>query len=1259
MTNSDAEQEEYDASVNDEGDGILPAGDLIEGDAFEFGDDVGFGDLGGFGDGDGGFGGFGDAGDRSGVKDSNDWRYEGNPIKTFFFSPLHLVRYVFTDITEDTPKKEEWKDILKVLNVINNIAIVTAIIIMAIGLKTPQSSPLFQLIAGAVMYTLTTLILVFVYKEDTALIKFLRNIFRKLFKNGEESLESENDDMFDMLAESDDDVEFSSDGSGFSFGALGDLEETESEFGDDDEEEYEIDDSEDDDEDEPYNVLRDSPISTGSDEDFGNDLLEVFAKNSKNFGKEIGNRLDIIKSFSDYLIQNSRNFGTWKKPRERGIEYNNISYALYKSFVSINNRFGQAESEDKMYVVDIKKSPLLYRIELSLPNYFSEKKLQSNVKVIEDILKESEDDTNVSVLISTFQGNYVIKLLRLDSKELVSFGDILRFKDDVKGYVALDMIADDDYGLPLLLGLQNNENPYVLDMEANTSGVIVGGSGSGKSWTTFEMMMNFIVTNDYNNVNFIVLDQKNAPFWNTFAKLPHVLGYHHDPQDYLTILQEVEEERKRRQVFLQEVGSEDMRGYRKRLRKQGKYDKLKEVPLMFLVVDEITSTMLQMKETDEELFKSISSLLGQISAQGRSAGIRILSIGQRSTYDSIPKILMANSSFKFGMKMEVQNDFNTMFGDEVQKYKTPDTIGMGLSKTNGVTTLQMIKTLTVGGNSDEQMMMLIRAMAFEWQRRAYGVDNVRDMPSMYNFKHAYNRDRFYDKSIKEMQEGRILDPTIINEGYEVIFPSDENKEEGYKIKQAQERMKAEEEQKKRQEQLEKEKKAEQTEWVDDIMPDVFSGEEEESTFDSFTDETDETEELAETDTNTEFTGYENYQETEEYQNPLQIGDFTGNGEKQETEKEELVEEESSLSWDDFDSDSDEEGFFMFDEDDDDEEIDSKTEYETSKQDTSNEQETNHFNSLENENTLDRNESKNIENVEQSETGEINYIEDDGNDVGSHGELSLEDLINGGEDERNIIENDSEDFSEVVGEVSETPPEIAKNMLKTSDFTDKGTTSQEVHQTPHTNETVPLMDVLAYGKNEIEKEKAEEQAQKEKQREREIKEQQEKERKQKEYDEKIKEQERRLRELEERNKELERIQQEKELKEKEAKILEKQKEQEKREKELQEQKARNKEIEKIEEKQQEEITSTKPIPKPTPKQETDTGITMEFEAPIKKEIQEPDISIKKYIAKYGKAEGFNIYMEVEKLNEIYKERTIQQALETMKIIESDGYYVVRM
>ncbi|MFV1457570.1 hypothetical protein, partial [Bacillus mycoides] len=240
--------------------------------------------------------------------------------------------------------------------------------------------------------------------------------------------------------------------------------------------------------------------------------------------------------------------------------------------------------------------------------------------------------------------------------------------------------------------------------------------------------------------------------------MPHVLGYHYDINTFLEVLLEVEEERKRRQELMTQYGAEDLKGLRKSLRKKGDYETMKKFPLLIVIMDEITATMLEYEERDDDkaMYMSVRNIMGTITTKGRSAGVRLLTIGQRSIDKSVPKTVMANSSFKFGMRMDAMSDFTTMFGKDVEKIKKPNMMGMGLSSTFDYSGMFMLKTLTLGGANNEQMLSLIRVVALDWLRRSSGVSDLTALPEGMNMPKTFNRNEYVAKSIQELREGRIL-----------------------------------------------------------------------------------------------------------------------------------------------------------------------------------------------------------------------------------------------------------------------------------------------------------------------------------------------------------------------------------------------------------------------------------------------------------------------------------------------------------------------
>ena len=542
---------------------------------------------------------------------------------------------------------------------------------------------------------------------------------------------------------------------------------------DEDEEE---DDPDDDDEenDEIERLFPTSPISVLSDSEFDETLLKVFKDGNKYKGRDLHTRAELVKSFAPYMVSNDSKFAKWKDITPKSTEYLNIAFTIYKALVDIDNKFEIKNKKDseKLTIMSMRRTPLLYKIEIKLPAYFKANRVKLETKKFENVLKKSAEDTEVACLISSYDDLIVIKFIRFDNQGLISLGDILRYKseDDDAKPVINSFISDK--GIPILAGLRNNEFPYMFDLEGNTSGNIVGGSGSGKSWLTFLFMMNMLISNSPDDLQFVILDAKNATIWQQFAKTPHVLGYHTDIFKYKDFLAEIEAERSKRQQMLADLQVEDWKTLREDLRAEQNWAELKKYPTVIVVINEITYTMSEYANLDDkkEYYNSIKNSLGSLSAVVRSAGIRLLTIGQRSIDSSIPKTLMANASMKFGMKMNAQNDFGIMFGKDVDACRKPSKSGEGLMLVEGSGNIDYIKTLTPGGAKQQQIQKLIRVIALDWTRRTIGngVDYSKVTSTMSDtFKECFNRDGFYKQSLRDLEKGFILNGLNPNHGYEV------------------------------------------------------------------------------------------------------------------------------------------------------------------------------------------------------------------------------------------------------------------------------------------------------------------------------------------------------------------------------------------------------------------------------------------------------------------------------------------------------------
>ena len=734
-----------------------------------------FGDL---SSGDNSFGGFGDAfsdtfsqGSMSNKKNFNTFENDSS-FSLFLKSPIYLSDYVFKDliykenagdgeVQKFNLKLDHAKDFFKYIGYSGLFLASTSLISLMLGTNSLHT-PILGLSVGFASI---------LGGEYFNWKYFNQGIVSKYYPNENPSANKPIEDIENPEMGEEGAFDFNEGVSNFSFDDF-DTESapTISLFDDEDEEdEFDYDSEDTDNSDVGVKILPESNVETNDDYEFNRGLIKEFLKNEKYTGRYLETRKETLDSFAGLLLNNDKNFSKWLVEKERSSKFNNISYTIFKALSSINKTFAKDETS-KLTVLSVQYSPLIYKVEVKLPaNYFDESTIKRNIKVFENFLKSNAADTEVLSMVSVSGDSFIFRFLRLDYNGLISIGDILRYKDDgVKG-TSYQQMTDPKLGTPMLVGLRDNEYPHVIDLEANTAMAIVGGSGSGKSWLTYELGTNIVTTNDYNEVNFIVLDMKNAPFWQSFARMPHVIGYHApdgdlgiSDEDYLElalkISSEVVQECSRRQTYLNKIEMEDAKEVREYCKKNRKYDDLKKLPLLIFCIDEITSTLGAYQSYDKEKYDAFRNNLNIISQKGRSAGVRLLTVGQRAIDTSLPKNVRANTTILFGMKMTATSDFTTLFdkSKEVENMTKPSGKGQGIVTSEDHLGYHSLKTLTPGGRNNSQIRSLLRVIAFDWVRRAKGRDDLFQPPFETNFKYAYNRPLFLEKTYGELREGKIF-----------------------------------------------------------------------------------------------------------------------------------------------------------------------------------------------------------------------------------------------------------------------------------------------------------------------------------------------------------------------------------------------------------------------------------------------------------------------------------------------------------------------
>lgn len=319
----------------------------------------------------------------------------------------------------------------------------------------------------------------------------------------------------------------------------------------------------------------------------------------------------------------------------------------------------------------------------------------------ENLTVPMEKIGNRKELLESFRG-YLLS----GGENFTSLGDVLNSTEDISKVT--------EEGEPLLVGLYKEGKPVVVDLSEYTSAVIVGGSGSGKSWLAYSLMMGLFTTNDYEDLAVGILDVKANPIWDAFAEYPHVVKHSTDSLEYVEVLRGLLNEQQERQKLLNDLNLADIQEYHKVVRESGGKN---EMPQILVVVDEITAVMVELENTNEELHEEFVGLLGEITQKGRSAGIHLLVVGQRASERSIPKAVLANSSLKIALKLTDEEEYETLLGAEVKEQPKPERAGEGLVTSDVLDHLQTLKFLTVGGEDTYQLLEIVKAVGNDWKIR--------------------------------------------------------------------------------------------------------------------------------------------------------------------------------------------------------------------------------------------------------------------------------------------------------------------------------------------------------------------------------------------------------------------------------------------------------------------------------------------------------------------------------------------------------------
>src|SRR5699024_104706 len=225
---------------------------------------------------------------------------------------------------------------------------------------------------------------------------------------------------------------------------------------------------------------------------------------------------------------------------------------------------------------------------------------------------------------------------------------------------------DHEGGTTLYIGrsVEEGEN-IVVNMNALGSGAIIGGSGSGKSWYLYNILMNLIYFNKSDEIDIRIVDLKDSPMNEAFQSHEHVTSFvGGSVERFKHELEELYKEMLNRESKIEEGTLEQ------------------DTKSIYFIFEEATATLSDLeKELKEEEYKDLLRKIRYIVKRGRKTGIKMIIVAQRPLDIHGLEGVMENITWVYITKLELESDWNKVFGEEVKNIDKKIELGKGYFKT--------------------------------------------------------------------------------------------------------------------------------------------------------------------------------------------------------------------------------------------------------------------------------------------------------------------------------------------------------------------------------------------------------------------------------------------------------------------------------------------------------------------------------------------------------------------------------------------------
>ncbi len=236
-----------------------------------------------------------------------------------------------------------------------------------------------------------------------------------------------------------------------------------------------------------------------------------------------------------------------------------------------------------------------------------------------------------------------------------------------------------DMSLPIILGKDQLGMPLVIDLAKMPHLLVAGTTGSGKSVAINTMIFSLLYKHSPADCKFIMIDPKMLEL-NFYADIPHLLApIITESTKAVSALKWVVKEMENRYKMMSNLNVRNINSYNTKVLEITKesqvldkevhtgfddhgnptYEtisiKLKKMPFIVIVIDEMADLMLTAG-------KEIENLIQRLAQMARAAGIHIIMATQRPSVDIITGVIKANLPSRISFKVISKIDSRTILG---------------------------------------------------------------------------------------------------------------------------------------------------------------------------------------------------------------------------------------------------------------------------------------------------------------------------------------------------------------------------------------------------------------------------------------------------------------------------------------------------------------------------------------------------------------------------------------------------------------------